>query len=279
MNETWVSLRGLKIYVKTVGAGDPLVFLHGGPGAEHGTFLPHVEELSNEFTLVFYDQRGCGKSERARTDASYTINDEVETLEELRQYIGVHRLNLVGESWGTMLALMYAARYPENVGKLLLSSAIGASMVGYQRFEDELLRRMTPEDKTRLETITEALEREEGNLEDLFAVLDPYYVYSLDTLARNSKTVKNPAVNAAFDKELRSQYDLREKLDRLCNIPVKVLLGSHDMLCEADIRELLLQYLPHATLQIIPQCGHWIYVEQTDAFNEAVRQFFRNGET
>ncbi|WP_338048420.1 alpha/beta fold hydrolase [Peribacillus alkalitolerans] len=65
MDERFISVRGENIYVKILGQGEPLVFLHGGPGGEHRYFLPHLEGLAEYYQLVFYDQRGCGRSEES----------------------------------------------------------------------------------------------------------------------------------------------------------------------------------------------------------------------
>src|SRR5690625_747182 len=95
-----VDFQGL--HVNTVGDGEAIVFLHGGPGSEQRFFLPHVLPLSRQFKLVFYDQNGCGRSEPS-FDNQYSMMHEVNTLELLRKELKLEKINLYGESWGSML--------------------------------------------------------------------------------------------------------------------------------------------------------------------------------
>lgn len=103
--------------------------------------------MADDFSLIFYDQRGCGRSERPSESNDYSMDKEVELLEELRKYLGIEKLNVLGQSWGSMLGLLYATTYPQHINKLMLVSAVGASAEGYNRFGEELWMRMSEEDK------------------------------------------------------------------------------------------------------------------------------------
>lgn len=104
--------------------GTPVVFLHGGPGQGSQTFARFAgPELEPRLRMVYLDQRGSGRSERPWNDA-YSIELMVEDLEALRRAWGVPRIALVGHSFGTILGLEYAARYPDHVSKLVLVSSV-----------------------------------------------------------------------------------------------------------------------------------------------------------
>ncbi|ETI69895.1 alpha/beta fold hydrolase [Neobacillus vireti] len=270
----FLKLRGLNIFVKKIGAGDPVICLHGGPGGEHRFFLPHLEPLAQDFQLVLYDQRGCGLSEPA-SSADYTMAEEVETLEELRKQLGIDKLKLIGESWGSMLALLYAVKYPDHVEKLLLTAAVGATAEGFEEFKNELLARLSGEDRDMLDLVMEKMETEEAGTKELFRILDPYYVHSVDALARKTKTKSNAEINTIMGKDITEHYNLKSKLHRLADIPVLVVQGESDMLTPEKINELLMQYLPNAKLTVIKECGHWTVVEKPGEFIEIVRGFFR----
>lgn len=107
-NLTNINFQGLNI--NTIGEGEAIVFLHGGPGSEHRFFLPHVLPLSQKFKLVFYDQRGCGKSAPS-VDGQYSMMDEVCTLELLRKELKLEKINIFGESWGSMLVCFASKKY------------------------------------------------------------------------------------------------------------------------------------------------------------------------
>ncbi|WP_226577364.1 alpha/beta fold hydrolase [Halobacillus litoralis] len=96
-----------RIYIKLIGRGEPLVFLHGGPGSEHHYFLPQMEELADHFELVFYDQTGCGKSDPVN---EYSMEKEIEVLEKVRRELGFEKIHLFGESWG--LCLLWCMHLP-----------------------------------------------------------------------------------------------------------------------------------------------------------------------
>jgi proline iminopeptidase len=218
MGENYVTIRDSKVYVKTIGQGEKLVFLHGGPGGEHRFFLPHIQALSEEYELVFYDQKGCGKSEPLSDPSQYSMDEEVQTLEELRKALGIKKLNLIGESWGSMLALLYATTYPSNVKKVLLTAAVGATSEGFTVFANELQTRMTQEDKELLEDLSNKFQNQEVELKEIFKVLDPYYVYSKDVLHRKTKTESNHVVNGVIGENIRKNYDVREKLSLISHV-------------------------------------------------------------
>ncbi|MFK9090534.1 alpha/beta fold hydrolase [Bacillus salipaludis] len=257
----YFNLRGTKIFVKTIGSGTPIIFLHGGPGGEHRFFLPHMEPLSQDFRLIFYDQR-CGMSEKPSNENSYSLEDEVETLEELRMNLGLEKLNLIGESWGSMLALLYAVKYTNNVNKILLNAAVGASVEGFNEFEKELFSRFTDKDKERVNEILPKLETGEAVKNELFDVIDPYYVYHVESLKRKTKTTSNPDVNRIMWREIEEHYDPRNELHKLENIPISIVQGEKDLITPIKLEDLLLRFLPKAEFTVLLECGHWSVVEQ-----------------
>ncbi|WP_198851609.1 alpha/beta fold hydrolase [Alicyclobacillus sp. SO9] len=175
--ENFIDLNGQRVYTKIIGDGEPIVFLHGGPGSEHGFFLPHVLPMAQGFKLVLYDQRGCGKSERSD---QYSMEEEVETLELLRTELGLDKISLFGESWGSMLALLYATRHPELINKIFLTAAIGITSEGFKKFKGNLFRRLSLRDKFRLFRVDRALRKGNKNFESVLHILDPYYVFGRD---------------------------------------------------------------------------------------------------
>lgn len=273
MKENFIKLRGLNIFTRTIGDGEPLVFLHGGPGGEHRYFLPHLEELSKDFRLVFYDQRGCGRSEES-TDKAYSIQEEIETLEELRTHLGIEKLNLVGESWGSMLALSYACAYPTHVNKLFLTAAVGAVLDGYLGFEQELLSRLSDKDKSDLEKVMERLRNEETTVEEVFSIIDPYYVFSVENLHKKSVTKANNEVNTIMGEDIKNLYDLSKESWKLEHIPIVVAQGENDIITPDKLQEVLVKYLPHTKLEIIKECGHWSVIEKPTVLMDIIKRYF-----
>ncbi|QHE60569.1 alpha/beta fold hydrolase [Rossellomorea vietnamensis] len=99
MEEKHVMINGKNVFITKKGEGEPIVFLHGGPGGSSDYFLPHMEPLGESFQIIFYDQTGCGRSE-IETGHSYSIDDEINNLEEIRKALNLEKMTLFGESWG-----------------------------------------------------------------------------------------------------------------------------------------------------------------------------------
>src|SRR6266571_5118398 len=108
MDQTTVELNGVRIYTRRVGDGPPVVVLHGGPGAHHDYLLPQYDRLALGRTLLYYDQRGGGRSPVPR-DTPVGWREHVADLEALRDHWGLDRVALLGYSWGGLLALLSAA--------------------------------------------------------------------------------------------------------------------------------------------------------------------------
>jgi proline iminopeptidase len=122
--EGYLSVNGGKIWFRIAGTaagGIPLLLLHGGPGAPHDYQEP-LEQLSDERPVIFYDQLGCGNSDRPLDKSLWTIGHFVEEIETVRRELGLERLHILGQSWGSMLAVDYMlSRSPRGILSLILS--------------------------------------------------------------------------------------------------------------------------------------------------------------
>ncbi len=274
MGSALVTLRNESIFVKQMGEGEPIVFLHGGPGGEHGFFLPHLAPLSSQFKLVFYDQRGCGKSS-FREEAIYTMGEEVETLESLREHLKIDKLNLVGESWGSMLALLYASQYPENVNRLFLTAAVGAKTEGYVNFGHLLMERLSEAELERFHQVTEDYKEGKAAAADIFQIIDPYYLFDSANLSRKTETKSNTIVNSQIGEDILQNYESSINPAALADIPVMAAQGVRDILTPDMLEELLLSLIPHAAIEVIPECGHWTAIEQPAILMEKIIAFFK----
>jgi proline iminopeptidase len=256
-----------------MGEGEPIVFLHGGPGGEHRFFLPHLEPLSSQFKLVFYDQRGCGQSSFCE-EAVYTMEEEVETLEALRQHLDIGRLNLVGESWGSMLALLYASKYPAYINRLFLTAAVGAKTEGYVNFGRLLMERLSEEELERFHQVTEDYKEGKAAASDIFQIIDPYYLFDSANLSKKIETKSNARVNSQIGEDILQNYESSISPAALADIPVMAAQGERDILPPDMLEELLLPLVPHAAIEVIPECGHWTAIEQPAILMEKIIKFF-----
>ena len=135
----------MELYEHRSGNGPEVVVLHGGPGAHHDYLLPGFDRLAQHRTLVYYDQRGGGRSPVGR-DVPVGWREHVDDLEALRDVWGMEQLHLCGYSWGALLAMLFAIKYPARVASLALLSPAPAARRERFVFEQNLARRnATPE--------------------------------------------------------------------------------------------------------------------------------------
>src|SRR6185436_4549182 len=119
-----LALEGITLYYEVHGAssGIPLFVLHGGPGFGHSYLEVSTiwHELGNFRPVIFYDQRGNGRSSRLTDEHSCTLDDQVADLHALQAHLGFAQIDLLGHSWGGFLAMAYSTHYPQQVRKMIL---------------------------------------------------------------------------------------------------------------------------------------------------------------
>lgn len=137
-----------KLHVQEFGTGKPIVFLAGGPGLNAGYLEPIWKNLSANYRCIVLDQRGTGKSTLVSVD-SVTVNmkNYVSDLEDLRNYLKLDQLIIIGHSWGGMLSMHYATIHPDKIEKLILLSSGGPTGNFFSYFGDNINMRLTEEDK------------------------------------------------------------------------------------------------------------------------------------
>jgi len=136
-----VDLGGVRLHTRRVGPAPPVVVLHGGPGADYAYLLPQYDRLAHGRALLFYDQRGGGRSPVAR-DVPVGWQEHVADLEALRKHWAIDRLTLLGYSWGGLLAVLYALEHPDRVGQLALVAPAPLTARWREEFERRLSARL-----------------------------------------------------------------------------------------------------------------------------------------
>ncbi|MDZ7771177.1 MAG: alpha/beta fold hydrolase [Balneolaceae bacterium] len=127
-----------------MGAGEPLMVVHGGPLLDHGYMEPWLRELSSDYRLVFMDQRLSGRSSPESDSANVTLDRFTEDIEAVRRHLGLDRVHLLGHSWGGFLALRYALAYPQSLRSLTLVSPMPPSSAHWQAEQQALSSRLDP---------------------------------------------------------------------------------------------------------------------------------------
>jgi proline iminopeptidase len=260
----------------------PVAFLlHGGPGADHTSYKPMFEPLTELMQLVYIDHRGQGRSARGNP-ASYTLDNNVADLEALRDYLGLEQIVVIGGSYGGMVGLAYASRYPDRVSKLIVY-ATAASYQFIPRAKELLQARGTPEQIAIAEYLWEGKFESEAQLNDYFQVLGPLYSQTFQPAgaaqAWNRTMLSIDAINVAFGGFLRT-YDLRLELLQI-TAPSLVIGGRHDWICAPEFSVEIAATIPNAQLIMLEQSGHSIRADQPEDLLHAIADFviYENGHS
>ncbi|PFG07536.1 alpha/beta hydrolase [Bacillus sp. es.034] len=278
MEEKHVMINGKNVFITKKGAGAPIVFLHGGPGGSSDYFLPHMEPLGESFQIIFYDQTGCGRSE-VEEGHSYSVDDEVNNLEEIRKALNLEKMTLFGESWGSILALSYAAKHPDRIDKLVLTATVGLTSKHYRAFKENLLRKLGFYKKMLLGYYSLSSLLGVDSSRKLEQLLDPHYVYSVDILKKKTTISYNQDALKHIGKELDHHYNLIPSLPVLQPLPIMIAQGSQDILSPDYIKENVLVHLNNAILYEVEESGHWTILEQPEKMIAITHEFMSSKGT
>lgn len=291
-HEGFVDAHGVLIYYKILGQGDPLVIVHGGPGASHDYFLPYLLPLARTNRLVFIDERGSGRSEKLEDPKGYTVENMVEDVEAVRTALGLGRIALLGHSYGGVLAQAYALKYQANLTHLILCSTFHSTIALNQVF-DQMKANMPPDLRARIDKMEKdglfghGKPYEQGRYTSDYMIAawgDGYFPY----LYQNRPDPNfDPAGMGAMSWDLYREMwgshgefivdgNLKavEYADRLpsLRVPTLITVGDHDEVAPSISKDMRAR-IPGSTLVILPKAGHMTFVDQPSLFITAVNEF------
>ena len=271
--EAMVPIRGIALLVRRVGKGKPVVVLHGGPGAHLEYLLPQFDALARDRELIYYDQRGGGRSPVAR-DVPVGWREHVADLEALRVHLGLDRLTLAGYSWGGLLAILYALQHRDRMHRLALVSAAPTWRAARERFEQRFAQRnldpVFQEERRRLresglrERDPPAFQRRIFELSVAPYFFDPERARDLTPFRVTGRTQQEVWASLG-------DYDLRPRLEELRGIPALVMHGENDPI-PIEAAETTASLIG-AEFHPLAHCGHVPYVEATETFTSLLDGF------
>ena len=280
--EGYVTVNGVAHFYTMIGSGEPFVVLHGGPGMWHDELFPFFDDLASDRQVVFYDQRGNGKSSMDRiTQGNFTVDWLVSDLEELRKAWGFDRINIVGHSWGGLLAMYYATEYPDRVTRLILIDPAPVNTDLLIESYKALIDRFAEDDWNHLEelydsdtylagdpaTHNEAMRLSEGATFHVAEAREKYFdLVTFDAVtARNMVAISGPA------RDMKLNVTVQEKLKNI-TCPTLIIHGEEDFIV-TGAPDLVHGLIPESELVVIRQSGHYPFIEQPEVFSETLRRF------
>jgi proline iminopeptidase len=280
--ESHVPLNGCRHWVVTQGSGPPVVLLHGGPGA--CDYLGSLAAmLDNITTIIRYDQRGCGRTDRT---PPYDVATYLADLDALRRHLDFERWTLIGHSWGACLGLAYAVAHPTRVERLALVSAHGLLGAGphSDAYRASMRARFSPDELARWDELKARLRREpkpsraecEAIVGELVALQEKTEVVPGTDPGRVPRfpCPGNDEVNTLLNADWRRHAATEpfQRGARGLTMPVLALHGDYDPRPAASVAAYV-QSLPAGSYHAIPAAGHFPWAEAPDAVAAALRSF------
>ena len=282
---------GVQLFYKIVGSGpETLVVVHGGPGNSLESIFNDFEPLAKGRTVIYYDQRGQGKSELIRDGSRLGVEQHVADLEAVRQYFKLDKMNLMGNSWGGLLASLYAIEHPDHVERMILDSSAAPTAAFMGDMQDEISRRTakvyTKEQQARLKAINDPNAWRKAK--DPIAICREFYYgvlrvytysqtfgdgYKGDLCAGGPDSVRLQPITRNFAWSSLGDYDLMPKLG-VVKAPVLVIHGAADVIPLRSSEAWAAGY-PNARLFVIQKAGHVAQVEQPEIFFSAIETFLK----
>jgi proline iminopeptidase len=273
-------VNGTELYYRILGEGEPILVLHGGPGMSHDYLLPQMSQLAENYQLIFFDQRSCGRSALNPDSVNLSMDQLVEDIDFLREHFDIEKVNLMGHSWGGLLAMWYARQYPENMNKLLLINSVGANQ-NYAHISDSIHKsRQSEEERQLYMNWLDSDEYSRGEPKAMRYIYrlsfqhQFYYPQFLDSL-----NLYIPKDFKERQKQMRGLYQDLRVYDLLTDMakvscPTLILHGKYEYTSLQEM-EALAESLPNAELVSLPYCGHFSYIEAPEQFGRVVRNFLR----
>ncbi len=271
-------INGTQLFVASYGTGEPIVVVHGGPGFDHSYFLPRLADLASDRRVIFYDQRASGRSSADVPADTVSLDNFMADLDGIRESFGLERMHLLGHSFGGMLAMQYAIRYPERVRSLMLVNSTAASSEYLAQVNQTMMERMTPANRERRNELmqSEGLQnREPAAVEEFLRILLSANFHDPEAVARLSLYVpEDIGPRSELLQGLQGDlatYDIHDRLS-LIRSPTLIVRGASEAL-PRDATERIQAGIPDSRQIELEDCGHFPFVECPDALTEALQDF------
>lgn len=288
IREGHISVPGGEVWYKIVGSGGatPLLTLHGGPGAGHD-YLEPLEALAADRPVVFFDQLGCGKSDKPDDASLWRIERFVEEVAAVREALDLERVHLFGQSWGGWLAIEYMMSEPAGIVSLILSS----TSASVPQFAEETARLKSTLPKAVLETLNryEATgDYDNPEYEEAMMAFYTQFVCRLDPWPDPlERSLNNLMTNAGAYEAIQGPNEFTitgnlkdwDRADRLGEINVRTLItcGRYDELGPA-CADTLDSGISNSEVHIFEQSAHVAHLEETESYLQVMRDFLNRVE-
>jgi len=290
--EGFIPFRGFRTWYESYGDGGdgrlPLVVLHGGPGATHQYLEPLRALAESGRRVIFYDQIGCGRSDRPTDPAFFTVQTFVDELDALRAHLELERVHVLGQSWGGMLAMEYALRKPAGLASIVVADS-PASMVLWVSEANRLRAELPPEVERTLREHEAAGTTSDPAYEAAVEVFYRRHVCRVDPWPDCFMRTAEALAHDGFVYNLMNgpsefhcigtlkTWDITDRLHEI-RTPTLLLSGRYDEATPLIVGTIHAR-IPGAEWIVFENSSHTPHLEEPAAFNAAVRGFLAGVET
>ncbi len=282
---------GVRLYYKIVGSGpETLVAVHGGPGNSLNSILPDLEPLASNRSVIYYDQRGNGRSDLIKDREKLSISKHIQDLETVRLFFKLDKMTLLGNSWGGLLVGYYAVAHPDRVERMILHSPASparAFMIeDAEEIQSRVDQRFNAEQRKRYSVVSNPqtwvkAKDPRAACREFFQFIFPIYVSKVENANRlRGDVCSGPDEAVRYQLFVNQQiwrslgdYNLMPLLDRV-KAPVLVIHGAADPI-PIESSQAWANGMPNARLLIITGAGHMPQIEQPEIFFKAVETFLK----
>jgi proline iminopeptidase len=289
-----ITIDGTTFHAETFGdpANPVVVVLHGGPGGDYRSLLS-LEALSDEYFVVFFDQRGAGLSPRVNSEEITLASAIADVDAVVDYYSGGETVNLVGHSWGGMLASAYLGQHPDKVDHAVLAEPGFLTAEFAEDFYEQVHLRLTPRVfayflKTKFESL-----HIKGPDED---AADDYFSYQMNMYQgsdhpqvgyrcggggpeegqswRNGAQAASSIEQEAVDADVNFDLNLAEGVEAFTH-RVLFIASECQTVIGVDWQKRQMVLFPNAELAVIPDAGHEMFAENPEASIAVVRDYLK----
>jgi proline iminopeptidase len=276
-----------RLFYRVMGQrGDTIIAIHGGPGVDLESIANDFAPLAKRHVVIFYDQRGAGRSELPKDTTRLIVQRQIADLDEVRRHFGAPKVTLVAHSYGPLLAASYALAHPEAVRRMVFFGPVPPRRGDFwKRFGASMNQRLDSAARARVADASRRLS--DPNADTRQACRDYWAVGMRPRLAepdrtlpliksdlcassvdgiRYGLTITNRVVMASY-----GNWDLRERLKQL-DVPTLVVHGEQESI-PMDLVEEWVTALPHARLVRVPKAAHFTYAERPELVWPEVERF------
>lgn len=284
----YVTVNGARLWVVTVGKGHPIFIIPGGPGGSHFAYR-RFDSLAKNHLIVYFDGFGRGKSDTAKNVQEYTLERDIEDLEGLRKALGFYKIDVLGHSYGGLVAQGYALKYPSTTSHLILANSFHSYLM-WQENDDNTNR----EFKTNYPEAWDSLVliRSQGYVSSdaihqrIYSKLPYAFMYAYNPenfVSRGKNSYPNPMNTKLYYQMVGKDgdfivgndignFDFRTRLKDL-RMPVLIYGGRYDRVAVPAMMIQFKEYCPQAQFVMFEKSGHNPQVEQPAELFKLLEEF------